>query len=278
MKRAPFTIEEVRAIIEEKVVGKIEACHSETGHHYKFVDTGVVVDSVTTKNILEKKHLIPWAIGLAIEFLEKDNRWQRLETSERESLVKAAKLQHTDVRDEAGNVGSIAHKIIEAYTDQWIATGEKPSDIKTFIDNPFVDYRVFAAARSAEAVYNKYGAVPVISEILVGVSPIGAGTLDLIVMNEKGELELWDWKTSNSISDYYSVQTAAYKYFFEKMTGLRIKKVRVMKIDKFSDKFKAYNVPNLPDAFNTFKNLSKVYDWVNNGKKKLIEDKIIVQL
>jgi predicted RecB family nuclease len=94
----------------------------------------------------------------------------------------------------------------------------------------------------------------------------------------KKELTLVDWKLANSIDDTYAVQTAAYKKMFEKMTGLKIKRVRVMKIDKFSDKFKCYNVPGLPAALKAFQNISKVYDWMYDGKKKLIEDKIIVTI
>jgi hypothetical protein len=272
-----YTPESVKEIIKEKVDGKIIAAHDDKGHHYKFVKTGVVVDSVTTKNILDKPHLIKWAIGLAIDFLEIGDGWMRLKGPEREEMIKSAKLQYTDVRDNAGSIGGQAHAIIEEYENEWMNTGVKPVSIMTFIKSG-TPSAVIAACRSAEKVFDKYNVVPIAAEILVGISPIGAGTLDLIVLNQKGELELWDHKTSNNVDDYYAVQTSAYRFFFEKMTGLKIKRTRILKIDKHSDKFKVYNVPEQRKAYDAFKALSKVYDWKFNGQDKLIEDKIIVKI
>lgn len=274
-----MNIHDIQKIIEKKVYGKIEAAHDDRGHHYRFVDTGTVEDSVTTRNVLDKPHLVSWSIGLAIDFLSEGDRWQRLSGPERESLIKSAKLQHTDVRDDAGTVGGDAHDVIEHWIKEWISTGVKPGDIREYVARAgHTDYRVVAACRAAEAVFGKYNVVPVATELLVGVEGYGAGTLDLLVLNEKGELELFDWKTSNNINDFYSIQVSAYKKLFEMMTGLKIKSCKILKIDKFSDKFKAYNIPNTTQAWRAFKSLSVVYHWQNNGQDKLVEDKKIVKL
>jgi hypothetical protein len=51
--------EKIKGIIKEKVDGKIIPKHDEFGHHYQFVKTGKIVDSVTTQlNWLAKPHLI----------------------------------------------------------------------------------------------------------------------------------------------------------------------------------------------------------------------------
>jgi hypothetical protein len=97
-------------------------------------------------------------------------------------------------------------------------------------------------------------------------------------MNEKGELELIDHKTSNGINDYYAIQTAAYCHFFEKMTGLKIKRIRIFKLDKWSDSFKVYNVPNHKAAYKAFKAVSVVYDWLENGEKKLTDNRVGVTI
>ncbi len=274
MRKTPA---QIRQIIQDRVIGKVKACHSESGHFYQIDGSLGLTASVTSKNIIDKPHIVQWAVGLAIDFLEAGDNWQRLKTPERESLIKAAKLQYRDVRDDAGTIGGIAHGVIEAYEKTWIETGIKPPNIKAFIPKGSVP-QVIGACRSAEQAFNKYKVIPIAFELLVGLPRIGAGTLDLIVMNEKGELELWDHKTSNNVNDYYAIQTAAYCHFFERMTGLKIKRIKILKIDKWSDRFKVYNVLNRRDAYRAFKAVSTVYDWLNNGEDKLVEDKLIVKI
>lgn len=273
--RRKRTAGEVRAIIAERVEGKVKAFHSEKGHFYQVDGSLGLTASVTSKNCIDKPHLIPWAIGLAIEFL--DGKWDRLAGPERDSLIRAAKLQYADVRDSAGTIGGHAHAAIEAYEKAWIESGSRPESIMPFIPEGSVP-QVIGACRSAEKAFDKYGVVPIAYELLVGIAGQGAGTLDLIVMNEKGELELWDHKTSNGVNDFYAIQTSAYKRFFEKMTGLRIARIRILKIDKWSDKFKMYLVPDPKAAQKAFKAVSQVYDWLNDGEDKLKEDKITITI
>jgi hypothetical protein len=264
-------------ILNRKVKGKIIPCHDEYGHHYQFVESGIIVDSVTTKNILEKEHLIPWAAKLAIEFLMQDNRFERLQGVERESLMTAAQFKYKDERDQAGDIGTIVHNAIEIYINDWIATDFKPESIVRYLPEG-VDPRAVAACRCAENAINKYNVIPIACELLVGNPNVSAGTLDLLVMTQKGKLELWDWKTSNSIDDFYALQTGVYRRFLIHMSGLFCSNVRIIKLDKFSDKPKVYNVPKPDVAYNTFKLLSSVYDYMNDGEAKLIEDKVIVRI
>lgn len=277
MKYSP---EQVRQIIKEKVEGKIITCHTLQEHRYKFVDSGEIVKSVTTKNILDKPHIVPWAIGLAIDFLE--GKWERLSGPERDSLIKGAKLQYIDNRDSAGSIGTKAHLIIESYEKQWIETGIRPASIMPFIPEGSLP-QVIGACRSAEAAFDKYKVVPVAFELLVGIPSTktiegGAGTLDLIVMDEQGNLELWDWKSSNSINDFYACQTSAYEKFFRKMTKLKVKKIRIFKIDKWSNKFKVYLVTDPLKAYRAYKNISATHSWVYDGEDKLKEDRIIIKI
>lgn len=276
-KKLLHKIDKAKTIINEKVVGKIKAMHNDNGHFYMVEGSLTLTASVTSKNIIDRPHLVPWAVGLAIDFLEAGDNWQRLKGPEREDLLKAAKLQYKDVRDSAGTIGGFSHSILELWEAEWIRTGLKPESILDFIpkDSP---PQVIGSCRSAEQVFNKYNVTPIAFELLVGLPNVGAGTLDLIVMNEKGELELWDWKTSNQVNDYYAIQTAAYCHFFEKMTGLKIKRIKILKIDKWSDRFKVYNIPNHKQAYKAFKAVSAVYDWLHNGEDKLTEDKIIIKI
>lgn len=280
-----YTLEEVKANIAANVTDKIVAHHTIDKHRYKLWD-GSLVDSVTQRNILDKPHLIPWAVRLAIEFLEQDDRFLQLKGPTRDDLVKMAQFIHRDNRDDAGTVGGKAHDCLEAWVKQWITTGERPGDIRQWlINNGHTDSRIWGSARAGEAVFKKFNtAIPVACEILVGWPGEGAGTLDVLVWiptdernienDELGYLALWDWKTSNQMDDFYSMQVSAYRRFFMKMTGLYVKHLKIFKLDKESDRFHVYNVPRPDRAYAAFRRLSKVYDWKMGESKKLVEDKV----
>lgn len=272
--------DDVIEIIREKVTGKIVAAHDEKGHHYKFIDNGVIVDSVTTRNVSDKPHLIPWAIDLAIDYLLQDNNFELLsdDNTKDSPIRKQAKLQYTDKRDDAGSLGTRAHNIIEEYEKSWILDGYPVQDIRSLIPPTETDSRVWAAVRSAEAAFKKNNVVPVAAEILVGIPEYGAGTLDLLVLNSDGELELWDWKSSNEVNDFYANQVAAYLKFFEHMTGLKISRAKIFKINKKRDEFTAYLVPDIESAWESYKALSSYYDWLHNGQVKLQENKLIIRI
>lgn len=276
-RKEKLNIDEIKSRINERVRGKIVAAHDVFGHHYKFVETGEVVDSVTTRNIVEQEHLTQWKVKKAIEFLEKENRFMRLSTSERPLIVKAAQLAYRDVVSDAGDVGTAAHSAIEDYCNEWINTGKRPHDIRTFTTSE--DYRVLGAIRSAERAFINSEAIPIASELLVGEPSVGAGTLDLLVMNKDGNIELWDFKTSNSaLHTFYANQVAAYKTFFERMSGLTVLTAKIYKLDKYSDKFVVYRIPHLREAYRAFVNLSKYYDWYTSADRKVEKDIKIISI
>lgn len=273
-----MTKDHILQIIQYKVNGRWVACHDDRGHHYLHTATGTVVDSVTTKNIIEKEHLRNWAVRVGIEWLETDGRWEKyLEAKklDKNEYLQGAILAHTGIRDEAGTVGSHVHDAAEAFIKQWIATGVKPDDIIPFIDEQGkMDGRVWAGARSVKKLFDdRPDVIPVASELLVGsIALNGAGTLDLLVLN-KGVLELWDFKTSNSIDKIgYSMQVAAYSSMFTSMTGLRPKAWRVVKISKDFDKVDIYRLVNYKKALDCFKAISKVYDLVKGNQFTMERD------
>jgi len=92
-------------------------------------------------------------------------------------------------------------------------------------------------------------------------------------------LELWDWKSSNGINqESYAMQTAAYTKFFEEMTGLKIKKVKVVKLSKSYDKFAIYILKNIPSAFKAWKSSGFLYDWRKDSKAKLVKQIKLIKL
>lgn len=271
--------ESIKALIQDKIVGKIKSDHSEEGHFY-IMPSGKRVTSVTTKILSDMTHLIKWAVKMGFEWMEKEDRWKKLNPQNRDIYLQGAILAHTEYRDTAGSIGSIAHDVIDLYLTKW-SHGEKINDIRTlFKEN--TDYRSIAAARSAEATISKYPVIPVASELLVGSDKFSVGgTLDALMWNtETKELELWDWKSSNMVADKFALQVSAYKYLFEEMLSNKIKiaKCRVIHLNKFSNKYKIYNVPYINQAFKAFKGSCAVSDWFNNGRDKLLEDKVVIKI
>lgn len=266
-------VEKIQEIIKLKITGVWQANHDTAGHRYLNNQTGHNMRSVTTKlQVLSKPHLIRWAVKVGIEWLQVEDRWQRLlNEAWHEEMVSGAQMAHIGIRDEAGGVGTIAHDAAERYENEWIASGERPKDIKVFLkENP--DPRSIASARAVEAFFCKRDVIPIASEILVGDVRYSAGQLDLLCFLD-GKLTLIDHKTSNSIDQIsYSMQVAAYKYFFEKMTGLKIKQCKILHLSKDMDKFTVFDVKYLPQAWKAFRQICGVYDFMFNNKEKIIKD------
>lgn len=253
------------------VAGKIIPAHTDEGHYYLF-PSGKVQTSVTGKiSILNKPHLTRWIVKKGIEFLEEEGHWDLLkDPTLRQDMINKTFSAHTLIRDDAGHVGSMAHQAIEDYVKAWIATGTRPEDIKTFLAEN-TDPRAIAAARAIEKLFIKEEIVPLASEILVGQEGVSAGTLDFLCL-AKGQLELWDFKTSNSVSDDYALQTSAYKKFFEHMTKLRIKKVRIIKLSKDNDTYTIYRVTDPRGAYRVFRAVALTHDWLMSPESKLEKD------
>ena len=273
-----MTKERVQKAIKEFVYGVWTPEHTENEHYYRHNPTGTLVASVTSKLILEKVHLRNWAVRVGIEWLEQDDRWNKyLEHKQykKNEYLQGAILAHTDIRDDAGSVGSAVHQAAEDFINEWIATGVKPEDILKFIpEHSRDDGRVVAGARSVKRLFDdRPKVIPVASELLVGSLRLGtAGTLDLLVLND-GVLELFDFKTSNSIDPInYSMQVAAYSHMFTAMTKLRPVAWRVIKISKDYDRVDIYKLTGYSNAVRCFEYLAKVYELTKGGYFTLERD------
>ncbi len=268
------SVENIKSVIASKITGVWEACHDDYGHRYRNNKTGHIQRSVTTKlAVLSKPHLINWAVRMGAEWLcrDKDRVQKLLDEAFRDDTIKGMQFAHTDVRDDAGAVGTIAHNAAERYINDWIASGERPNSIVAFAPEN-CDPRAIASMRAVEKFFTLHEIIPIASEILVGDIRYSAGTLDfLAIMN--GKLTLIDFKTSNAVDQVsYSAQVAAYKYFFEKMTGLKIKDCKILHLSKDYDKFEVWKIQNIGKAWTAFKQICAVYDWTFGVRDKIVKD------
>lgn len=275
-------VKQIKKIVDEKVIGKITPEHTDDAHFYRF-PTGELLPSVTTKTkIINKPHLLRWSIKKAIEWLEVEDRFANLSVIDyRNDMIDGAFSAHVKVRDDAGDVGTQAHNAIELYIKDWIKNDKRPGDIKEFFPNTYsvatnsfvrgIDPRAVASARALEKLMIDKDVYPLYSEILVGHPKYSAGTLDFLCM-WNGKLTLADFKTSNSVSDDYALQTVAYKFFFEYMTWLKIEQIKIIHLSKDSDKYTLYKVNRMASALKAFKGVVSLYDWMYNGREKLSKD------
>ncbi len=267
-------VDEVKRVIQEKVIGVWEASHDDYGHRYRNMKTGHLQRSVTTKQggVLSKPHLITWAVRMGAEWLLKEDRIQRIQTERfKDDMIKGMQIAHTDKRDDAGAVGTIAHNAAERYINDWIASGVRPENIRDFAPTN-CDPRAIASMRSVEGFFRKHEIIPIASEILVGDIRYSAGTLDFLCFLN-GKLTLIDFKTSNQVDQIsYSTQVAAYKYFFEGMTGIKIEDCKILHLSKDYDKFEIWKVCNIAKAWKAFKQICSLYDWMYGKGDKIIKD------
>ena len=308
------SVEEIQAVILQKIPkGRIVPEHTETAHFYRDTQTGNKFASVTTKSgILDAPHLKKWAARLAVEYYTANAN----SVTDIEKLKGSAILAHQDQFQEAGDIGTQGHEIIEEYMNQWLISKRKPQSMRKFLyehRSQGRDTRLHAIARSAEMFFNDFFVEPIATELLVASNRHGfAGTLDALGMvglvtkegvpspeqlNESGKCphSLWllsrsqlkyecihcgmqvikkfcliDWKTSNSIDKVdYAMQVSAYYQALWEMTGLRPKEIIIVRLDKNKAAYEIRRVVNRVAAFRSFKQLSKVYDWLSETGEKL---------
>lgn len=268
-----MTIDQIQSLIDEKIPeGLVVPNHTEDAHFYMHRLTGKIYASVTTKSgILDTPHLKQWAARLAVDKIRESLPY--LNEKNQESIFEEAQHAHKDVLNDAGDVGTRGHDVIEQYLLEWIKRGEKPKSILDFIPKTEHDARIWAITRSAEQFCTDWDVQPVRSELLVASTKYGyAGTLDALMIID-GKLCIVDWKTSNTVDKpEYAMQVSAYWKAFTEMVGKSlVKKMYIVQLDKKKMKYKVVEVRNRQEAFRAFVHVSKAYDWLNNPKPYLID-------
>lgn len=85
------------------------------------------------------------------------------------------------------------------------------------------------------------------------------------------EFSIVDWKTSNSVDKVeYAMQTSAYWQALYEMTGLKPKRIYVVRLDKKMAKYDVVVLTNRAAAFKAFTHTAKIYEWLNDGVPKLM--------
>lgn len=133
-------------------------------------------------------------------------------------IIKSADRQPDKLKDAAADLGTRVHDAIDAYI-----LGKEP----VLDEESMVGFTNFIEWLGKEKIRIISGDIPVASpEWGFG------GRLDSVGVNDKNEVIILDWKTSNALRDEYPLQVAAYAIAFEEMYGLRVAGAKVVRFGK----------------------------------------------
>ena len=164
---------------------------NEKSHRYT-IDGKPLTGVTTILSVMAKPALIQWAANMSVAYVKE----HLTDLKDLDEVLKVAKTAHRLKKEEAADVGTIAHKWIE----DWI-NGEKPKP------DPLVDHMTSNFVKWAEE--NKVEFIEAEKRVYSKVHWF-AGTLDFLCkMN--GKTYLGDLKTSSGIYDEYFYQTSAYQ-------------------------------------------------------------------
>lgn len=148
----------------------------------------------TVKDQLDKPALIPWAVGLAVEYVRKNNN----PAEPLELVLERAKKEYRSVASEAADIGTEIHQMIENY----IKTGADPrGEIRPEVENGFLAFLEWEKIHSVKWLHSEI--VVLDHDLCVG------GTVDAIAEID-GKKYLVDFKSSKAVYDEHKMQIAFY--------------------------------------------------------------------
>jgi hypothetical protein len=179
--------------------------------NYKFNDIeypGVttIIDSVTDKS----GALMGWAVKMALQYVR-----ENFDSVPLDQLLDDAKKKYREVSQEAMDIGSEVHKLIENHINAKMNNKEfdtqRESDERvTNAYLAFLDWEKENIDTWLESEKNVFSATNGF-----------AGTLDAIAKFKDGKVRVIDFKSSKGFYDGYDLQIAAYRYARENCNGLK---------------------------------------------------------
>lgn len=202
------------------------------------IDGGKFRSSTTILNVLEKEGLHPWIAWTTAKKLRElvldpiikgDMTPQQLSEMDMDALLKQATSAHRAARDEAGDMGSLIHKVIEEYY--------KDNSNQAILDNYTKTIPELTAPILAFMEWQaKYKIWPVVAEHTVYSKLHGyAGTLDLeclAVIGDSTNRIIVDFKSSTGLYDEHILQLASYVFAQMEMSGKPYSGGMLVRLDK----------------------------------------------
>ena len=273
------------------------------------VPEGLKLTSVTTVlNVINKPALVPWARNMSLSKVravllgKRDEKLAALiaaaegdpdEGFEKwvEEMLAEARALPDLVRDDAGDVGTAAHGVIEEY----IKEGLTPDQMLDRGAPRELDHRVTMAVGNFAEWYRDSGLTITQSELMVyhptehyagtmdaaGIMPcpcdgnVGScgGTCDVCAAGEccggLGVLHVAiDFKTSNGLYEETCAQIAAYSKAHEAMGGPKYHSAMAVRFGKVDADFEARWLASIDESFTDFLAAKRLHE--HGTKKKLV--------
>jgi hypothetical protein len=240
-------------IIEYHDGEKVELLFDSKLHSYKVGDE-VVPGATKILDVISKPALVPWALKVGVDWLEKNFFHDEDASSKKtnvyksrmalDPLLKGIKSAYRSTSKDALNIGTLTHDWVEAAINWKIAGGDIPkmpkqeeavNSISAF--QKWVGENVVEWQSTEEKVYHrkyKY-----------------AGTVDArAIIN--GEYCVIDWKTSKRVYPEYHLQVAAYAKAIEDMHGKPVEATYILRCDKATGRFEAVKSTAIEENFQAF--------------------------
>jgi len=194
-------------------------------NHRKYPSGTVGVTTIL--GIVAKEPLLYWASEMGGADMKR--RAMECQSIDDIQYLIPDKSAHRKVSEKQASIGSLAHHRCEAYVrgmEPDFSDCDIPQEI---LDNSELSFQKFLWWYESQGYTLLHSELPLTSEAY-GFS----GTLDLVVQNKAGEVELLDIKTSKAYYPEMAHQVGTYKYLFETCHEplQKIKTCRIVRIGK----------------------------------------------
>lgn len=233
---------------------EVELIEKRGAHYYRIAGSEELLPGVTTilSSTVPKPYLVPWAAKEAANRIKQhllDHAVNRtLSAEEIIELVEVGRKEHEKKRDDAADVGTRAHKAIDAYIagDKANITDDIRPAVEAFHkwqdEHPF---RLVMGDTKVASRIHRFG-----------------GSLDILGESKDG-LGIIDLKTSNQVSWDYALQVAAYGKAFEETFGKPIRWAMVLRVGKKEPpEFEARPIKDLAKSWEAFSLCLKMREMI----------------
>lgn len=195
---------------------------------YKTTDGRRVPGATTITGLLNKPYLITWANKLGLEGVDS-----------------------TKYRDEAADVGTLAHAMIQAHLEGTEVDEDQYSPIDVDLaQNAVISYFEWEKQHDINPIKCEWA--------MVSDSLLYGGTIDCYCILD-GVPTLLDFKTGKAIYDEYFVQLAAYRELLEE-NGYTVERCRILRVGRDeTEGFEERTVTDTRKYFEIFRALLNVY-------------------
>lgn len=304
---------EIRQKIESVLYeGRVQPRHTEYQHFYEDTVDGEVYASVTTKTAVLGNDLYKqMAVNIAVEHIQTEMlKFGSMTPEQIAEVFVYAREAHKHRLALAGQLGTDGHTMCDRYVSEWIRTGVRPADMKSFVTSEISNEGI-CAGLSAELFFKSRTLFPIASELRVLSKKYKyAGTLDILFLigdvykdrvGDKSCEHMWfekakdkivcqkckrqevltftmvDNKTSNSIygkgnkgKHGYPMQLLAYGMALKELTGLKIKRYWILKLHKYQPEYDIGVIVNHKEAFQCFLAAEYLHRYIHSSEDPIV--------